>query len=525
MINRVKEIKSKGFSFVPEKTEISNNSTVDFNKVKIGVKTLEDAILNLGSLKRVNPICADKNTVLEAINKNDQKQMREISNFFFKTSGIYSRLCKYMAYLYRYDWILTPYTYTDKEKDYARIKDTFNKALLYVDNFNVKKNFGEIALKVIKEGCFYGYLIDQGETAVIQELSPAYCRSRFKVGNMPVVEFNMKFFNDYFRDVEQRMRMLKVFPPEFQKGYELFLDGKLPPAFKGDTAGWYMLDPESAFKFNLNGEDQPLFISVIPAILDLDAAQELDRKKMAQKLLKIIIQKMPLDKNGDLIFDIDEAAELHNNAVRMLSKAVGVDVLTTFADVEVADMADKNSVTSIDELNKVERTVYNESGTAQNLFNADGNIAMDKSISNDEAAMYNLLLQFETLLNLMVSKKFNTNPKKVIYRVQLLNTTIYNYKDLAKQYKELTQLGYSKMLPEIALGQSQSSILAAAFFENQVLDLVNVFIPPMSSNTMSASALKTTTKINTDGDNEVGRKEKPDDQKSDKTIKNRESMN
>lgn len=245
---------------------------------------------------------------------------------------------------------------------------------------------------------------------------------------------------------------------------------------------------------------------------------------MVQKLLKIIIQKMPLDKNGDLIFDIDEAAELHNNAVRMLGKAVGVDVLTTFADVEVADMADKNSVTSIDELDKVERTVYNESGTAQNLFNADGNIAMDKSISNDEAAMYNLLLQFETLLNLMVSKKFNTNPKKVIYKVQLLNTTIYNYKDLAKQYKELTQLGYSKMLPEIALGQSQSSILAAAFFENQILDLVNVFIPPMSSNTMSASALKTTTKTSTDGDNEAGRKEKPDDQKSDKTIKNIESQ-
>lgn len=524
MINRMKEIKSKGFSFIPEKNEIPNNSTIDFSKIKIGVKSLEDAILNLGSLKKLNPVFADKDVVLKAINDNNQKQMREISNFFFKTSGIYSRLCKYMAYLYRYDWMLTPSIYTDKEKDYGKIKDTFNKALLYIDNFNVKKNFGEIALKVITEGCYYGYLIDQGETAVIQELSPAYCRSRFKIGNRAVVEFNMKFFNDYFKDVEQRMRILKVFPPEFQKGYELFLDGKLVPTFQGDTSGWYMLDTESAFKFNLNGQDQPLFISVVPAILDLDAAQELDRKKMAQKLLKIIIQKMPLDKNGDLVFDIDEAAELHNNAVRMLSKAVGVDVLTTFADVDVADMADSSSVTSIDELDKVERTVYNESGTAQNLFNADGNIAMDKSISNDEAAMYNLLLQFETLLNLMVSKRFNTNTKKVIYRVQLLNTTIYNYKDLAKQYKELTQLGYSKMLPEIALGQSQSSILAAAFFENQVLDLVNVFIPPMSSNTMSATALKTA-QGDTTSDGDMGRKEKADDQKSDKTIKNIESMN
>lgn len=447
--------------------------------------------------------------------------MRQISDFFFKTSGIYSRLCKYMAYLYRYDWILTPYIYTEKEKDLQKVKDTFNKTLSYIDNFNVKKNFGEIALKVIKEGCFYGYLIDQGDTAVIQELSPDYCRSRFKVDGRAVVEFNMKFFNDFFKDAEQRLRILNIFPPEFKKGYELFLDGKLPPTFQGDSAGWYLLDTNSAFKINLNGEDQPLFISVIPAILDLDAAQELDRKKMAQKLLKIIIQKMPLDKNGDLVFDIDEAAQLHNNAVRMLQKAIGVDVLTTFADVEVADMADKNSVTSIDELNKVERTVYNESGTAQNLFNAEGNIAMEKSIANDEAAMYNLLLQFEILLNMAVSKKFNTNTKKVIYKVQLLNTTIYNYKDLAKQYKELTQIGYSKTLPAIALGQSQSSILANAYFENEVLDLVNMFIPPLSSNTMSAQVLKK----DTNSSDEVGRKEKPDDQKSDKTIQNRESMN
>jgi len=35
--------------------------------------------------------------------------MRDISNFFYKTSGIYGRLCRYMAYLYKYDWFITPY--------------------------------------------------------------------------------------------------------------------------------------------------------------------------------------------------------------------------------------------------------------------------------------------------------------------------------------------------------------------------------------------------------------------------------
>ena len=34
-------------------------------------------------------------------------------------------------------------------------------------------------------------------------------------------------------------------------------------------------------------------------------------------------------------------------------------------------MADSNSATTSDELERVERTVYNEFGTSQNLFNAN----------------------------------------------------------------------------------------------------------------------------------------------------------
>ena len=227
------------------------------------------------------------------------------------------------------------------------------------------------------------------------------------------------------------MKILNLFPSEFKKGYILYKEGKLQPDFLGDTSGWYLLDIKNTIKFNINGDDFPVFISVIPAIIDLNEAQGLDRKKMQQQLLKIIIQKMPLDKNGDLIFDVDEAKELHNNAVQMLGKAIGVDVLTTFADVDVADLADKNSSTTIDELEKVERTVFNESGTAQNLFNTDGNIALEKSILNDEASLYNLILQFESFLN-MIIEPFNKNPKKLKYKVQILTTTIYNYKDMAK---------------------------------------------------------------------------------------------
>ena len=541
MINRVEQIKAKGFNMSrndsAEEVSIINTPLADFSKIKVGLKTLDDAIVNLSDFNKVDRRLADKNEVLRAIHNNDYETMREISNFFVKTSGIYSRLCRYMAYLYRYDWMITPYINSETVKD-EKVLDSFHKALQFLDDFEVKKFFGEVALKVIRNGCYYGYIIAQNGKVSVQELPAKYCRSRFSVGGRPAVEFNMKFFDDYFRDATQKMRMLNLFPKEFKKGYILYKEGKLQPDFAGDVSGWYLLDTGSVIKFNLNGEDYPAFVSVIPAIIDLDEAQGLDRKKMQQKLLKIIIQKMPLDKNGDLVFDVDEARELHNNAVQMLSKAIGIDVLTTFADVDVADMADKNTTTSVDELSKVERTVYNEAGVSQMQFNTDGNIALEKSILNDEAAMYNLILQFESFLNYLLTP-FNKNPKKLFYKAQILTTTIYNYKEMAKLYKEQTQMGYSKMLPQIALGQSQSSILANAYFENDILELVNVFIPPLTSNTMNADALNKNGGNNKNkesgngGSNapkapteekKAGRKEKSNDEKSEKTIANKESM-
>ena len=519
------QIKKKGFDMIgTEDYQIPNQATgyvpVDFAKIRVGVKSVSDAILKLGDLRKVNPQLADKEQVLRAIHYGDLERMRDISNYFYKISGIYQRLCRYMAYMYRYDWLVTPY-YSDLIKP-DKLLDGFNKVLTYLDKFEAKKFFGDVALKVIKNGCYYGYLIARDGTVVVQELPPKYCRSRFMVNGQPVVEFNMKYFNDMFTDAEQRMRMLKVFPPEFEKGYKLYKQGKLKPDFPGDESGWYLLEVGSVIKFNLNGEDFPPFIAVIPAIIDLDAAQDLDRRKMQQQLLKIIIQKMPIDKNGDLVFDVDEAQQLHNNAVQMLSKAIGIDVLTTFADVDVADMADNKTSTTTDDLEKVERTVYNEAGVSQMQFNTDGNIALEKSVLNDEASMWNLIQQFETFLNVLLIP-YNRSPKKVTYRAQILPTTIYNYKDLAKQYKEHTQLGYSKMLPQVALGQSQSAVLATAYFENDILDLVNVFIPPLMSSTMNADVLNRKQNNAESGDG-AGRPEKEDDEKSTKTIQNKESM-
>ena len=503
----------------------AENNIYDFSRIKIGLQHLDDAILDLGSLKQADRTYGDKKVLLRALAKKDYDTLRAASNYFYEVSGIYERLCKYFAFLYRYDWYVVPYIEEGGPKN-EKILAEFAKVLNYLDNSNIKYMCGNIALEVIKNGCYYGYIVDTKHGMTLQQLPVQYCRSRYMVGDAPAVEFNMKFFDEKFQTIEQRLKILEMFPPEFAKGYVMYKKSRLKDE-AGNTTGWYLLDPGCAIKLNLNGSDYPILANAMPAILDLDAAQDLDRRKTMQKLLKIIIQKLPLDKNGDLIFDVDEAKDIHNNAVQMLKRAVGVDVMTTFADVDVADLADKNTATSTDDLEKVERTLYNAAGVSQMVFNTDGNIALEKSILNDEASMRNLILQFSNLLNKIVTRKFPGKVGKYNFRVVLLETTIYNYLELAKIYKEQVQLGYSKMLPQIALGHSQSSVIANAHFENEVLKLYEIMIPPIMSSTMNAEAIlgqKGAGKTqNPQSGSSGGRPAKPDSQKSEKTIKNNES--
>ena len=475
---------------------------------------------------------------MEAIVKRDYRKLRQISDFFYAASGIYQTVCNYFAFLYRYDWYVYPENIKGTAKP-EKVVEEYNKILSYLDRSYIKKMCGEIALKVVKYGCYYGYLVDSNKEIQIQELPPEYCRTRFSVCGMPAIEFNMAFFDEKFSDVGYRMKVLKLFPEEFQKGYALYKQGKLGPEedyfnHHGPENwqyrrlyGWYLLDPACTVKFNINNSDIPIFINALPAILDLDAAQELDRKKQMQKLLKILVQKLPMDKNGDLIFDVDEARDIHNNAVAMLRRAIGVDVITTFADVEAIDISDKNTTTSQDDLEKVERTVYNSLGVSRNLFNSDTNLAMSYSILDDESTMRNLILQFDVFFDKIVAKK--SASKKFNFRFFMLETTQYNYKDMSKMYKDLTANGQSKFMPVVALGHSQSSVLNLAYFENEILDLPALMIPPLMSSTMSGQDILGTRNESSSNNSQntsegsSGRPEKPDTEKSDKTLQNRES--
>lgn len=534
--DRQDAIREKGFSFSGNR-----DGTTEYGKIKVGVKTLEDAVINLGSYKKLwkkygeTARFYDKFEILRAIAEKDYHKIRVISDFFYRTNGIYQRIVNYYATMYRWDWYTIPTIFDDtileNDTKSKKVINEFFKALDYLDNTHIKKICGDITLKIIKYGVWYGYVIEGENGILFQDLPVDYCRSRYSVNNLPVVEFNMAYFDEHFHDINYRMKVLKMFPKDIQKGYLLYKERRLQPDFDGDMSGWYALDPGAGIKFSLAGAGElPLFINVIPHLLDLDAAQDLDHKKQMQDLLKVIVQKLPIDKNGDLIFDVDEALEIHNNAVAMLQHAVGTDIITTFADVDSIDLSDSTNVDN-DDLEREERSVYNAAGVPKNLFNSDGNIALTSSILQDEGVMRDLKLQFEILFDTIIQRRIK-NKKKYTFRFYILDTTQYNYKELSKMYKEQMQIGFGKMFAQIALGHSQNSIMSTAYFENDILGLSEIMIPPMMSSTIGSEDIQNlgkknktqTSQTQTTSEGQAGRPAKEDTEISDKTIANRESQ-
>lgn len=484
--------------------------------MRIGPREVKDFIFNPGTFKRISPSYGNKYFILQAIRDEQYSILREVSNFFYESSGIYREVCEYMAYLYRFDYHVAVYSGGESSvaNNKKKMRDYY-KVLLYLDKSDIKIVCGKISLAMIVDGAYYGMLIDFGDKFGIQQLPTDYCRTRFYSGIQPVVELNLRFFDVYFSNEYQRLQVLKTFPKDVQQAYSLYKQNKLKGDYPGDNSCWYPLDPKITIRIALNDKDCPPFANVIPSIIDLDGAQEMDRQKTMQQLLKIIVQKLPLDKNGDLIFDVDEALDIHKNAVSMLRNAVGTDVMTTFADVSAINTKDTNSATTKDDLEKVERTVFNNFGVSRNNFNAEGNLAMTNAILTDESRIRSIPLQFSSLLSRIV-EKFNKNGYE--FRVNVLETTQYNYREISKLYKEHAQMGYSKMLPQIALGRPQVEIISTLDFENDILHLAEKMIPPQLSSTMSKDAIKG----NSEG--KTGRPEKEDSEKSDKTIKNKESM-
>lgn len=462
--------------------------------------------------------------IQQIIRSGDLASLRELSRYYYRVNSAYRNAIDLRANLPLYDTMVIP-NYPEGKGSKTQIIKAFYNACKFVDNLDVANTFSRITKEWLKTGIYNGILQENGDKVVIQDLPLEYCRTRFKdFNNLPILEFSLLYFEN-IHDDQLRAEALSTFPEVVQEAWAqrkaklLFDPWVQMPAGSGGVC------------FTFCGDMTPPLIGSIPELKKLDDAVNREGKRDENELYKLLIQQMPIDSNGELVFDLDEVADIHASVADMLAEEDTVDVLTTFGDTTLENLQESSAASQTnDRLEKYRKNVWNALGNGEILFNPDGSASLAYNLKKEEAMVINYLNAYETWIKFQLNERFaRTN---LTFDFKILPTTVFNRQDLQQMYISGAQYGYSKMFAGVAIGIKQMNQLSLMDFENELLEMPTKMIPLQSSYTTSGSDVAgeeknnsseqntTTTSKPRDITNKGGRPELPEEQKSEKTQAN-----
>ena len=466
----------------------------------------------------------DEELIKKIIDEGDPATLREVSRYYARISGIYKNTLLLLSNLLFYDTVVSPVFDPNKKLNKEKTITTFNRAVKFVDDMNVPVNFSRITYEILSGGVYYGILrVDTGDGVTIQDLPVAYCRTRFKNSyNLDIPEFNVQYF-ERITDKELQKEALAAYPAVVRAAYAKWKNGKL-------LTPWVEILPEYGGMCFYYEDQVPLLISSIPTIIRLSEAENREAKRDENELYKLLIQKMPVDSNGELVFQLEEIYDIHDSIAEMLQSVDTVDVLTTFGDTKLESIQDSSAATqSSDRLEKYQKATYDELGRSSLLFNSDGSSSLPYSIKKDEALMFAFARLYSAWIEYQINLKYAKSNLRFSFTI--LPTTIYNRETYQSQYFSGAQYGYSKMYAGVALGIKQPNLISLISFENDFLNMTEKMIPLQSSYTTSGKDIKNEenaeNKATSSGTENItdegGRPALKTEEKSEKTMSNIEN--
>ena len=466
----------------------------------------------------------------EIIRSGEISAIRELSRYYYRTNGRYRNNINFLANLFLYDTLVTP-IYESGKGSKAQITKAFYNACGFIEALDIKSTLARITREWLKSGIYYGILQEYGNKVVIQDLPAEYCRTRLKdFNNLNILEFNVTYFITKYDDKKTREAAILNFPEVIQKGWKDWNDKN-----KKEKDPWVMV-PASAggIVFCFAEDSTPLLIAAIPELAKLKDSVGREEKRDENELYKLLIQRMPIDTNGHLVFELDEVAEIHAGVANMLRDLDTVDVLTTFGETTLENLQDSSAATQAN--NRIEKysdNAWDALGSSKLFFNADNSSSLAYVIKRIESVMQDYINGYSTWIKFLINQRFARTG--LTFDFEILPTTKFNIGDYIGYYLQQAQFGYPRMRVAAAMGVKQRNLVSAIDFENEFLNLDEKMVPLMSSYTQtgdenSNKKNNSTEKKGSSGlqskdiTNKGGRPALADEDRSQKTQANIDSM-
>ncbi len=404
--------------------------------------------------------------------KANSEKLIEASNYLYSSSTIYNRICRYLANMLTFDYVLSPYKIkeynTDKE-NIEKYNKAYFKTLGELENINIKHTGSNIMQVVVREGAFFGLEISNKDSYMIYQLPYNKCKIYSWEDGCPLFALDMSYFDNNQVLVESiGGEILSLYNAYLKnkKNKWAELDGKYSICITFDETLSYVVPP-------LTGAFSDIYL--------IEDYKDLMKSKELINLYKLINLKYPIDDEGNLLMDEGVATTYYNQIASQLDETIAI-ALNPFDMKEVSFSNDK---VDNDGTLKAQRDMFSNLGISSLVFSNEkaSSTALLQSLINDMSYVLPCLRSFERWLN----KKLKLMSGSIKFQTMFPDICVYNRKDMIDMYKTAATLGLpTKQLYAASMGMSPSQIINMTFCENEMLGLQDLFIPLSSSYTQSA---------------------------------------
>jgi hypothetical protein len=414
---------------------------------------------------------------------DNAQSLRDMSDYLYNTNGIYRRLVDTTKNLVSYEHLISPLILNKSRLNEKTYENKYNKVRQYIWNCNFDATLDDIIFKSIKYGRYSAF--DRG--TYLQPLPLEYTRIiGVTADGNPILQFNFSYF-DEFQNMRERTMQLDGFDTIFKSQYLKFKQGiDNPKENFANELNWRTLPHEKTYTLKIGSnleskEGIGLLYGSVDDILFYDEIRELDRIVIGSQKRKIIVQKLPVDAEGNSILGEEEIIQAHNNIKSLLPPNVGC--LTVLGGTEFDDIPLQLSALEKGKMKEVQEDVLTSSGVGEGALKG-GNFST--GVLNIEVITNTIVKILKQIEHVWFNRKFKqlVGNGQYQFKLKFLGMTSFNKDDIIESFDGLLDKG-GTLTPSIAARGFEIVEYTDILDIEDALEYKEKFEPLITSYTMS----------------------------------------
>lgn len=436
-------------------------------------------------------------------NLNNPEEASKVSETLIGINGIYAEIIQYYVNLPLYRYTVIPGQVKKLRESGAEEKYevVYEKMTSIVDGISLEVNLPKILQTGLIYGIIYMYIDKDQSSETIETLMlpNSYCRKGFTTNfGTDTVNFDFKFFDDIKSKLGSSSALkiteedlLELFPATLIQQYKKYQKNK--------DLRWQELDPKVSAAISFSPNSMPPKLYANYGIIDYEVLRRNEVIRSNNELEKILVHEIPHTADGNLMFEMDEALEIHDSMAKALSGVKGLKLLTTFGGTSLIELQEQRAKDS-QVVKQTFEGIFQSAGMNPLLFTGTSKDDLKATIQKDAAFVFKHLNLVINFYNLAINNLYNFNPYQA--RINILPITAYDEVEKVNMYLEAAAYGIGKLEAVVAVGIKQKDIFDKHVLE-KYLDLDKILVPLQSAHTSSGkNDTKETVEPKPESDNE-----------------------